>query len=174
MRTWPTPEVYSRERPLSRLAGEGGARKRGRRRDRAGRGRSPIGREPTPGLTGPHERRSQDRADLLDDGAHGRLGRGGAYAAAKAGIIGLTRALAKELAPRRIAVNAVAPGLILGTPFHEQFTASEAQEATIARLPVGRAGWPADVASLVTYLAVEATDFLTGEVFNLSGGQELT
>jgi 3-oxoacyl-[acyl-carrier protein] reductase len=98
----------------------------------------------------------------------------GAYAAAKAGMIGLTRALAKELAPRRIAVNAIAPGLILGTPFHEQFTPPAAQEATIARLPVGRAGSPADVASLVTYLASEATDFLTGEVINLSGGQELT
>jgi 3-oxoacyl-[acyl-carrier protein] reductase len=98
----------------------------------------------------------------------------GAYAAAKAGMIGLTRALAKELAPRRVAVNAVAPGLILGTPFHEQFTAPETQEATIARLPVGRSGWPVDVASLVTYLAAEATDFLTGEVINLSGGQELT
>jgi 3-oxoacyl-[acyl-carrier protein] reductase len=98
----------------------------------------------------------------------------GAYAAAKAGMIGLTRALAKELAPRRIAVNAIAPGLILGTPFHEQFTPPAAQEATIARLPVGRAGRPEDVASLVTYLASEATDFLTGEVINLSGGQELT
>jgi len=97
----------------------------------------------------------------------------GAYAAAKAGMIGLTRALAKELAPRRIAVNAIAPGLILGTPFHEQFTPLAAQEATIARLPVGRAGRPEDVASLVTYLACDATDFLTGEVINLSGGQEL-
>jgi 3-oxoacyl-[acyl-carrier protein] reductase len=98
----------------------------------------------------------------------------GAYAAAKAGMIGLTRALAKELAPQKIAVNAIAPGLILGTPFHEQFTPPAAQEATIARLPVRRAGCPEDVASLVTYLASDATDFLTGEVINLSGGQELT
>jgi 3-oxoacyl-[acyl-carrier protein] reductase len=103
----------------------------------------------------------------------GGSGGAGAYAAAKAGMIGLTRAFAKELAPRRIAVNAVAPGLILGTPFHEQFTPAAAQEAAIARLPVGRAGSPADVASLVTYLASGATDFLTGEVINLSGGQEL-
>lgn len=103
----------------------------------------------------------------------GGSGGAGAYAAAKAGMIGLTRALAKELAARRIAVNAIAPGLILGTPFHEQFTPRAAQEATIARLPVGRAGRPADVASLVTHLASEATDFLTGEVINLSGGQEL-
>jgi 3-oxoacyl-[acyl-carrier protein] reductase len=98
----------------------------------------------------------------------------GAYAAAKAGMIGLTRAFAKELAPRGIAVNAVAPGLILGTPFHEQFTPPAAQEAVIGRLPMGRAGRPGDVASVVTYLASGATDFLTGEVINLSGGQELT
>lgn len=103
----------------------------------------------------------------------GGSGGAGAYAAAKAGMVGLTRALAKELAPRKIAVNAVAPGLILGTPFHERFTPPAAQEATIARLPVGRGGRPADVASLVTYLAADATDFLTGEVINLSGGQEL-
>ena len=64
-------------------------------------------------------------------------------------------------------------GGILGTPFHDRFTPPAAQEATIARLQVGRAGHPADVASLVAYLAAEATDFLTGKVINLSGGQEL-
>ena len=63
----------------------------------------------------------------------------GAYAAAKAGMLGLARALAKEVAPRGIAVNAVCPGFIQGTPFHARFTPAEDQEATVARLPVHRA-----------------------------------
>lgn len=68
----------------------------------------------------------------------------------------------------------IAPGLILGTPFHEQFTPPADQENAISRIPLGRAGRPADVASLVTYLASESSSFLTGEVINLSGGQQLT
>jgi 3-oxoacyl-[acyl-carrier protein] reductase len=97
----------------------------------------------------------------------------GAYAAAKAGLLGLARALAKEVAPRGIAVNAVCPGLIQGTPFHAKFTPLADQEATIARLPVRRGGSPADVAELVAYLASGSTNFLTGQAITLSGGQEL-
>jgi 3-oxoacyl-[acyl-carrier protein] reductase len=104
----------------------------------------------------------------------GGSGGAGAYAAAKAGMTGLTRALAKELAPRKIAVNAVAPGLILGTPFHQEFTPLADQQAAVARLPVGRAGSPDDVAALVTCLACDTTDFLTGQTITISGGQELT
>ena len=98
----------------------------------------------------------------------------GAYAAAKAGLLGLTRVLAKELAPRGIGVYAVAPGLILGTPFHETFTPPAAQEAAIARIPAGRPGWPIDVAALVLHLASDSASFLTGQVINITGGQELT
>jgi 3-oxoacyl-[acyl-carrier protein] reductase len=98
----------------------------------------------------------------------------GAYAAAKAGMLGLARSLAKEVAVRRIAVNAVCPGFIQGTPFHETFTPLPDQDATIARLPVGRAGSTSDVATLVGYLAAESTDFLTGQAITVSGGQDLT
>ena len=98
----------------------------------------------------------------------------GAYAAAKAGMLGLTLALAKEVAPRGITVNAIAPGLILDTPFHETFTSTEAQKAAIARVPLGRPGYPSDVAGLVVYLASEEASFVTGEVVKVSGGQELT
>ena len=97
-----------------------------------------------------------------------------AYAAAKAGMNGFTLALAKELAPRGITVNAVAPGLILDTPFHETFTPPEAQESSVARIPVGRPGYPSDVAAAVVYLASEEASFVTGEVLKVSGGQELT
>lgn len=124
----------------------------------------------------PHLTEHRGRIILISSMA-ARTGGGagsGAYAAAKAGMTGLTRALAKEVAARGITVNAIAPGLILGTPFHEQFTPPAAQESAISRIPLGRAGWPADVASLVTYLASESSSFLTGEVINLSGGQQLT
>jgi 3-oxoacyl-[acyl-carrier protein] reductase len=97
----------------------------------------------------------------------------GAYAAAKAGMLGLARALAKEVASRGIAVNAVCPGFIQGTPFHARFTPADDQQATIARLPVGRGGSPADVAELVAYLAAGSTNFLTGQAITVSGGQEL-
>lgn len=93
-----------------------------------------------------------------------------AYAASKAGVATLTRGLAKELGPKGITVNAVAPGLILDTPFHPKFTPPEAQQAIIARLPVGRAGFPADVASAVAYLASEQAGFLTGVVMDINGG----
>ncbi len=93
-----------------------------------------------------------------------------AYAAAKAGVATFTRGLAKELAPKGITVNAVAPGLILGTPFQETFTAPDAIQATIQRLPVKRPGMPDDVAGAVAYLASESAGFLTGVVIDINGG----
>lgn len=103
----------------------------------------------------------------------GGAGSGG-YTATKAGMVGLTRGLAKEVAARGIAVTAVAPGLILGTPFHETFTPPEDQARAISRIPLGRAGAPSDVAAVVCFLASDASSFLTGQVIRTSGAQELT
>lgn len=93
-----------------------------------------------------------------------------AYGASKAGMDGLTRGLAKELGPRGITVNSIAPGLILDTPFHETFTPPEQQQATIDSTPVGRAGFPADVAGAVLYLVSDLGSFCTGTVIDLNGG----
>ncbi len=93
-----------------------------------------------------------------------------AYAAAKAGIIAFTRGLAKELASKGVTVNAVAPGLILGTPFHATFTPPEAQQAAISKIPLGHAGTPDDVAGAVVYLASNLAGFVTGEVIEINGG----
>lgn len=93
-----------------------------------------------------------------------------AYAAAKAGMDGLTRGLAKELGDRRITVNSIAPGLIVNTPFHETFTPPENQQATIRATPLGRAGEPDDVAGAVLYLASELASFCTGAIVDVNGG----
>jgi 3-oxoacyl-[acyl-carrier protein] reductase len=97
-----------------------------------------------------------------------------AYAASKAGMLGLTAGLAKELAPRGITVNAVAPGLILETPFHERFTPEEAQQATIAAIPLRRAGTPDDVAGAILYYASDLAAFVTGDTQDINGGVYFT
>lgn len=101
---------------------------------------------------------------------HGGASGSGAYAAAKAAVHTLTRTLAKELAPRGITVNAVSPGFISHTPFHNTFTSAAAQEAKIAQTPLQRAGTPADVAGTVLYLVSDLAAFVTGEVAEINGG----
>jgi 3-oxoacyl-[acyl-carrier protein] reductase len=93
-----------------------------------------------------------------------------AYSAAKGAVLAWTRALATELAPKGIRVNAVAPGLILGTRFHSTHTTEESARATIQRIPLGRAGTPDDVARAVVFLASEFDGFITGATLDINGG----
>jgi 3-oxoacyl-[acyl-carrier protein] reductase len=97
-----------------------------------------------------------------------------AYAAAKAGLIGLTRAAAKELGGKGVTVNAISPGFIGDTLFHETFSSPDAQRAMVAQSAVGRAGEPADVAAVVAYLASPAAGFMTGTVSDVNGGSYFT
>ena len=91
------------------------------------------------------------------------------YSSAKAGVIGLTKALAKEVATRGILVHAVAPAVI-GTELLQQMT-KETVDMLVAKIPMGRVGTPAEVATLVAFLASDECTFTTGAVHDLSGGR---
>ncbi|MBH0023641.1 SDR family NAD(P)-dependent oxidoreductase [Salinibacterium sp. SWN248] len=93
-----------------------------------------------------------------------------AYATAKSAIVGFTRGLAKELAPSNITVNALAPGFIGDTPFHNNFTPSSAQPGIIAGVPLGRAGTVEDVAGVTAFLASDLSSYVTGQVLDINGG----
>jgi 3-oxoacyl-[acyl-carrier protein] reductase len=90
------------------------------------------------------------------------------YVAAKAGLIGLTKALAAELASRKITVNAVAPGFIL-TPMTDQLP-QKVKDELLARIPLGRFGSPEDVAAAVVFLASDEAGYITGHVLAVNGG----
>lgn len=92
------------------------------------------------------------------------------YSTAKGAVLTWTRALANELGPRGIRVNCVAPGLILGTRFHDTHTTPESARKTIEGIPLGRAGAPEDVARAVVYLASEFDGFITGATLDINGG----
>ena len=93
------------------------------------------------------------------------------YAAAKAGVIGMTKAAAKELASRGIRVNAVAPGFV-----HTEMTevlSSQVKEAAVAQIPLGRFGETQDIANTVAFLASEKADYITGQVICVDGGMAM-
>ena len=90
------------------------------------------------------------------------------YAASKAAVVGFTRALAKEVGPKGIRVNAVAPGQI-ATQFHERFSTPEGRANTIKTIPLGREGLAEEVAHAVAFLASPAASFVSGEVAGING-----
>ena len=95
-----------------------------------------------------------------------------AYSASKSALCGMTKALAKELAPSNVRVNCIAPGVIL-TPMLSNFTAAELEDMRL-ETPLERLGEPEDVAELVSYVASEKAKFMTGQVIGLNGGFVIT
>ena len=100
----------------------------------------------------------------------GQMGQAGQanYAASKAGLIGLTMAIAREVASRNITCNAVAPGFIetaMTSGFSDEF-----KQNALKMIPLGRVGTPEDVASAVSFLSSEAASYITGHVLNVNGG----
>ena len=93
-----------------------------------------------------------------------------AYAAAKGGVMTLTRGLAKELASRNIRVNAIAPGVI-ETPFHDKFSTPELLETFRKGIPLGRLGTSEECAGAVLYLVSPLASYVTGQSIDINGGQ---
>lgn len=100
----------------------------------------------------------------------GQIGNAGQanYAASKAGLIGFTKSLAKELAPRGITVNAIAPGFI--ETAMTQVLSAEVRDGLLRSIPLARFGSPEDVAAVALFLASPQADYITGQVLNVDGG----
>lgn len=92
------------------------------------------------------------------------------YAATKGGVVSLTRGLARSFAPDGVRVNAIAPGGVNTTMFHDGMTAASTQ-AFIEQIPAGRLGEPDDVVGPTIFLASSASAYMTGSILNISGGQ---
>ena len=90
------------------------------------------------------------------------------YVAAKAGVIGLTKSMARELANRNITVNAVAPGFI-ETDMTEKLPA-EVKEEMLKQIPLARLGQPEQVAAVIRFLASEDSSYMTGQTLHIDGG----
>lgn len=93
------------------------------------------------------------------------------YAASKAGVIGLTKSMARELASRNITVNAIAPGFI-ATDMTAAMT-DAAKEATLSQIPLKRAGEPKDISEMVAFLASDKASYITGQVISVDGGMAI-
>jgi len=103
-------------------------------------------------------------------GTTGNPGQGN-YAAAKAGLVGMTKSLAAEVASRNVTVNCIAPGFI-ATPMTDVLSEDQ-KAALLARIPSGRLGTPADVAAAAVYLASEEAGYVTGQSLHVNGGMAM-
>jgi len=92
------------------------------------------------------------------------------YSTTKGAVLTWSRSLASELGPMGIRVNAIAPGFIEGTSFHQTHTTTESALKTIASIPLGRSGCPEDVARAAVYLASEYDGFISGATLDINGG----
>jgi len=103
-------------------------------------------------------------------GATGNAGQAN-YAAAKAGLVGMSKSLAQEVAPRGVTVNVVAPGFVATPMTH---VLSDAQKEKLAgAIPLGRMGQPADIAAAVVFLAAEEAGWITGATLHVNGGMAM-
>jgi 3-oxoacyl-[acyl-carrier protein] reductase len=93
------------------------------------------------------------------------------YVASKAGVIGLTKSLAQELATRNVTVNCIAPGFI-ATPMTDVLNEKQ-KESILGRIPAGRMGGPSDIAAAVLYLASEEAGYVTGQTLHVNGGMAM-
>ena len=109
--------------------------------------------------------------NLSSQAAHdGGGGGAAAYAASKGAIWTFTKSLCKEVASDGITVNAISPGFILSTDFHDTFTPTDVQEEVVKKIPLGRAGEARDVAKVALFLASNLSDYLSGESIQVNGG----
>ena len=94
------------------------------------------------------------------------------YSSAKAGMIALAKSLAKELASRSITANVVAPGFV-ATDMTAAFQDGDVVDQVLANIPLKKFGEPEDIANMVTYLASEEANYITGQVFTVDGGMTI-
>jgi 3-oxoacyl-[acyl-carrier protein] reductase len=117
------------------------------------------------------ERRTGAIVNVVSIAGHTGGGPGaGVYATAKGGLITFTKALAKELAPHGVRVNAISPGVI-DTPFHEVFSTPEMLRNFVSTIPLGRMGTPRECATVIAFLASDAASYIVGETIEVNGGQ---
>ncbi len=107
--------------------------------------------------------------NLASSAIFGSSARGVHYAASKGGVVSMTRAMALELAPHQIRVNAIAPGLT-DTAQPRYGSSEEELIARAAAMPLGRMGRPEDIANVAVFLASEKSAFITGQVVHANGG----